>query len=74
MHVLTLNNLSVNQADPELDVPHCDELSEIEIELGEVCKDVIEEVEEMTRDLVLEKFLSQLWVSLNVSFLLNDTS
>merc|ERR1711892_571480 len=33
---------------------------EIEIELGEECSLVTETVEELTRDLVLEKFLSQL--------------
>jgi len=51
----------------ESDIPRCDELSDIEIEFGEECREVIETIEAGTRDLVLEKFLSQLWISLNGS-------
>ena len=50
-------------------IPYCYELSEIEIEFGEECKEADDSIEEGTRDIVLEKFLSQIWTSItNVSF------
>ena len=52
----------------ESDIPYCHQLSEMEIEFGEECKEATADtMEEGTRDLVLEKFLSQIWISVNVS-------
>ena len=50
----------------ETDIPACDQLSEMEIELGEECREDVDTIEEGTRDLVLEKFLSKLWTSAKV--------
>ena len=54
------------------DLPLCSELSEIEIEFGEECFEPMADINDWTRDLVIEKFVSQIWISTNVSLFLNS--